>query len=75
MQESKRAEPDRKRDETGTGSTSRQADATSKETLSDVETVNSEGSKGQEPDKSSSMPSPDGQFDAERSGRDDIGPM
>ena len=75
MQESKRAEPDRNKGETGTGSTSRQADATSKETLSDVETVSGKEPEGQGSDKTSSMPSPDGQFDAERDGRDDIGPM
>ncbi|HEY0319377.1 MAG TPA: hypothetical protein VGC66_00250 [Pyrinomonadaceae bacterium] len=57
-------------------------DATSKETVSDLEkndhTSGSETSGGSEATESSSAPSPDGQFDAPRDGAgpgDETGPM
>jgi len=65
----------------GTESKDPKSDATSSETLSDVEQsekVPSTGKSESGEDKSSSVPSPDGAFDEGRSGQggiDDAGPM
>ena len=59
-----------------TASKDRQDDATSGETLSDLkETEGTSESGRSDSGKSSSTPSPDGQFDSERTGRDETGPM
>ncbi|MBD0373858.1 MAG: hypothetical protein ICV60_23805 [Pyrinomonadaceae bacterium] len=61
-----------------TKSDDEQSEATSTKTLSDLESAESKpesGSKSTEVGQSSSVPSPDGQFDEQRGGRDAAGPM
>ena len=53
----------------------RQAEATSGETLHDLKATESEPKSEPEGSESSSVPSPDGQYDEQRGGRDDAGPM
>ena len=59
---------------------SRAEEATSSETLSDVEetekVTNTTGSSsGASESAGAGVPAPDGQFDADRTGRDEAGPM
>ena len=72
--------PQHAEDETDAAHGSRQEEATSSETLSDVEETEKVGNKtGARTDTGdsagSAAPSPDGQFDADRTGRDEAGPM
>jgi hypothetical protein len=72
MQETK----DPKQDGTAEGGPQGEdSDATSSETLSDVEEKEKVSDAGQEGATTSSAPSPDGVFDEPRGGRDDAGPM
>lgn len=76
MQEEKDARP---ADETATGAHGSHAEeATSSATLSDVEesekVANTSGAGAGE-SAGSGVPAPDGQFDADRTERDDAGPM
>ncbi|MGB9178670.1 MAG: hypothetical protein WCB68_05425 [Pyrinomonadaceae bacterium] len=73
MEESR--EPVSSEDDSGAGETKNETDATSKETLSDVESDESaETSTDDGAGEKTSTPSPDGQFD-EGSERDKAGPM
>ncbi len=78
MQEER--DPHRAEDKTDAAHGSREEEATSSETLSDVEetekVTNKTGSSpGASESAGSAAPSPDGQFDADRTGRDEAGPM
>ena len=76
----KERDPQRAEDKTDTAHGSREEEATSSETLSDVEKTervsNKTGSRpGADESTDSAAPSPDGQFDADRTGQDEAGPM
>ena len=58
----------------GDAAQSRDPEATSSETLSDIEEKEKVADKGDN-DSPSGAPSPDGAFDEPRGGRDDAGPM
>ena len=74
MQDAK--DPKRESNETaGGGTASRDPDATSSETLSDMEEKEKVANTGETDRPSTSTPSPGGSFDDERGGRDDAGPM
>lgn len=61
--------------EDSSGVTSRMSDATSKETVSDLEETAKISDSRSDADNHPSVPSPDGQDDGKRGERDDAGPM
>lgn len=75
MEESRGPQTSENKSDSGASGAGNQDEATSKETLSDIETGEStEQSEGYDKGEQTSTPSPDGQFD-EGSERDKAGPM
>ena len=69
-------DPDRvEKPEDSVGVTSRMTDATSKDTVSDLEETAKISDSRSDADNEPFLPSPDGQDDGKRDERDDAGPM